>query len=91
MFSALDAIDDGAEHDSEINKDAAHPDEALGRGMHGAADEFEHGFPLRFRPPCFSGNKRYHVYAVSPGKKKKSRRPPQGDLHVFKKDYASAL
>ena len=42
VFAALDAIDDGADHDDEINEDAAHAHETLRGGVHGAGDEFSH-------------------------------------------------
>lgn len=42
VFAASHAIDDGADHDDEINEDAAHAHEALRGGVHGAGDEFSH-------------------------------------------------
>ena len=42
VFAAPDAIDDGADHDDEINEDAAHAHETLRGGVHGAGDEFSH-------------------------------------------------
>ena len=42
MIAALHAIDDGADHNGEVNEDAAHAHKALGAGMHGTADEITH-------------------------------------------------
>ena len=88
MFSAFDAIDDGTEHNNEINKDAAHSHESLSRGMHGAADEFaekvEHG-SLRFCPLDPSGSAQDGVViadAVSPKQDEKSRRVLQNRRYL---------
>ena len=43
VFTALHTIDDGADHDGKVNKDATHAHETLGGGMQGTADEFAHG------------------------------------------------
>ena len=42
VFAALHSIDDGANHDDEINENAAHAHETLRGGMQGAGDEFSH-------------------------------------------------
>ena len=50
VVTALHAIDDSAEHDGEINENAAHAHKALSAGVHGTADEFSHGFPPNGMP-----------------------------------------
>ena len=42
VFAALDAIDDGGNHDRKINEDAAYAHKALRGGVQGAGDEFSH-------------------------------------------------
>ena len=43
VFTALHTIDDSADHDGKVNKDATHAHESLRGGMQGTADEFAHG------------------------------------------------
>ena len=43
VFAALHTIDDGADHDGEIDEDTAHANKALKSGVHSTADEFTHG------------------------------------------------
>ena len=40
VFTALHAIDDSADHDGKVNKDATHAHETLSGRMHCTADEF---------------------------------------------------
>ena len=40
VLATLHAIDNGADHDGEIDEDAADAHKALSAGMHGIADEF---------------------------------------------------
>ena len=42
VFAAPDTIDDGGDHDREVNEDAAYAHKALRGGVQGAGDEFSH-------------------------------------------------